>query len=76
MAGTEGIERRLARSAEAVRAYRESYEAELEVRDRLIMEATEAGYTWREIAELADVSVARINQVILRRSTEVPALDG
>ncbi len=68
----EGMERRLARSAEAVRAYRESYEAELEVRDALIMEAAADGYSWGEIARVADVSQARINQVILRRSTAPP----
>ena len=60
---------RLERSAQAVHAYRESYEAELEIRDRLIIEAADAGIPWRQIAQLADISQSRINQIILRWST-------
>jgi len=73
LAESESIERRLARSAEAVRAARESYEDELETRDRLIMEAIEEGFTWREVAVVVEMSPARIAQVILRRSTAPPA---
>ena len=60
---------RLERSAQAVRGYRDCYEAELEIRDSLIIEAGDAGIPWRRIAQLADVSQSRINQIILRRST-------
>ncbi len=68
----QSIGRRLARSAEAVRAYRDSYEAELERRDAIIIEAIELGLTWKEVAKIVGVGPGRISQVILRRSTQVP----
>lgn len=68
MAGAEGdvpeIGVRLQACCEQVEASRGRYQAELLTRNRLITEACDEGYAWRDVARWAGVSEARIQQLI------------
>jgi hypothetical protein len=58
----------LRKAADICHELRTSYEDELEYRDRIIMEALDAGWPRYEVARWARVSPARITQVIVRRA--------
>jgi len=64
------IRRRLRAAADACYDLRTSYEEELELRDRIILEAIDQGWPRGEVARWARVSPARITQVIARRVPE------
>lgn len=59
--------RRLLAAAHAVGASRANYEDNLELRDRLVVEACDAGYRWQDVAKWAGLSNARVNQIIAKR---------
>lgn len=57
---------RLNRADEAVRGAFAFYDDELQARDRLIVEATDAGWTMKDVAAAARISVPRVNQILVR----------
>jgi hypothetical protein len=60
-------EERIGRAAEDCEALRAAYEDELEVRDRLIVDALDAGWTRGKVSRWARLSPARITRIVARR---------
>lgn len=69
--------RRIRAAAAAARTSRDVYEDALRTRNRLIVEACDAGYRWVDVARWSGVSAARITQLIVattERGGAAPAL--
>lgn len=60
--------RRLSAAGANVKASRAVYDDDLAIRNRLIVEACDTGFSWREVAEWSGVSEARIQQLIVARA--------
>lgn len=63
------IARRLQRAATEVAGAKARERDELALRNRLIVEACDAGYTWRDVARWAGVTMPRIQQIIVAQGT-------
>lgn len=64
--GEEGWGRRLGESADYIAGMRAAIEDELEHRDELIVRACELGWSRAKVARWADVSPARVTQLLAR----------
>ncbi len=64
------FQRRLSASADAIEGFQAALEDEVEVRDRLILEAVDHGCPKRAVGRWARISESRVHQVVLRRSLE------
>jgi hypothetical protein len=61
------LEERVIASANQCRALQAALDDELEIRDRLVVEALDGPYTFSQVVEWSGLSRARLNQIIARR---------
>ncbi len=64
------FEARLKAAADGVDAALESWEDEIEARDRIILEAMDAGMHRADVARWAKLTPARVTQVVARRAAQ------
>lgn len=64
---TRSLEQRLTEAARQCAAMQAALADEIELRDRLILEAVDVPHRWDEVSEWTGLSHARIGQIIARR---------
>jgi hypothetical protein len=67
-AGGKGFDVRLGEAARTCEGLWQGYEDEKEVRDAIILAASDAGYSDGQLADWARISRQRVQQIIARRA--------
>lgn len=73
MGESSSYEIRLAAARTAVEGHYGAYVDEIEVRDRIILEAVDEGWPTGQVARWAGISPARVIQIVARRGAEAQA---